>query len=76
MAIPKAELLSIIQQKFPDATIKLEDTRGDMDHYSLEISDPSFNGISLINQHKIVKSALADLLKTKLHAITIKTKII
>lgn len=73
MAISQAELLSILQQKFPNAKIKLRDTLGDMDHYSLEISDASFSNMSLIGQHKLVNNALADLLKTRLHAITIKT---
>jgi stress-induced morphogen len=73
MAITHAELLSILQQNFPHAKIKLEDTAGDMDHYSLEISDPSFKDLPLIKQHKLVNAALSEVLHTRLHAITIKT---
>lgn len=73
MAIPEKELLSILQQKFPNAQIKLQDTAGDMDHYALEIRDPSFAGIPLIKQHRVVNEALDELLRTRLHAISIKT---
>lgn len=73
MAISKSELESIILQSFPDATIEIIDLAGDQDHYSLVISDKSFEGLPLIKQHKMVKAALADVLVTRLHAITIKT---
>ena len=73
MAIPQEELFSILQQKFPNAQIKLQDTAGDSDHYSLEIKDPSFAGIPLFKQHKLVNEALGELLRTRLHAISIKT---
>ena len=74
MAISEEELLAILQQKFPNAKIKWKDLAGDRDHYSLEINDPSFKNISLIKQHKLVNTALAEVLHSKLHAITIKTK--
>ena len=74
MAISEEELHYILQQKFPDAKIKLKDLAGDKDHYSLEISDPLFKNISLIQQHKLVNTALSGVLHSRLHAITIKTK--
>ena len=74
MAISKAELLSILQQNFPDAKIKLKDLAGDEDHYALEINDSSFKDIPLVKQHKLVNTALAEVLHTRLHAITIKIK--
>jgi stress-induced morphogen len=73
MAISIAELDGIIKQSFPSAKIKLTDLAGDEDHYALEIEDASFAGQSLINQHKMVKSALSEVMERKLHAITIKT---
>ncbi len=74
MAISIKELEKIIRYSFPNAKIKIIDLIGDQDHYSLEIQDSTFLGISLINQHKMVKKALAGILdNNKLHAITIKT---
>lgn len=73
MAIAEAKLLDILQQNFPKAKIILQDTAGDQDHYSLEITCKSFQGLPLIKQHKLVKNALSEVLKKELHAITIKT---
>lgn len=76
MAVSSRELESIIRQNFPRANIKITDLAGDEDHYSLEIADDSFAGKSLINQHKMVKNALRDILQERLHAITIKTSVL
>ncbi len=73
MAISEKELHSILYQHFPKAQIKIKDLAGDEDHYSLDIKDKSFEGVSLINQHRMVKDALKEVLSSKLHAITIKT---
>ncbi len=73
MAISITELEAIIKQSFKDADIKITDLAGDEDHYSLEIADDSFAGQSLINQHKMVKRALSEVMESRLHAITIKT---
>lgn len=73
MAISEKELHSILHQHFPKAQIKIIDLAGDEDHYSLEIQDESFGGLSLINQHRMVKEALKEVLTSRLHAITIKT---
>jgi stress-induced morphogen len=73
VAISKYELEHIIIESFPNATIEIIDLVGDEDHYSLSITDKSFEGLTLIQQHKMVKEALKDALNTNLHAITIKT---
>ncbi|MFY9589277.1 BolA/IbaG family iron-sulfur metabolism protein [Rickettsia endosymbiont of Halotydeus destructor] len=73
MAISIEQLEATLRKNFPDSIIKITDLVGDQDHYSLEISDHQFNGLTLINQHKLVKNALGEILNTKLHAITIKT---
>lgn len=74
MAISVTKLEEIIRNSFPNAKIKINDYLGDQDHYSLEIEDASFLGVSLINQHKMVKKALSEIMNSnELHAITIKT---
>ena len=73
MAISKEELESIILKSFPEATIEIVDLAGDEDHYSLTVADKSFAGLPLIKQHRMVKEALAEVLVSRLHAITIKT---
>lgn len=76
MAVTSDELNKILLQTFPNAKIKIIDLAGDQDHYSIEIADKLFSELSLIKQHKMVKEALKPLLNTRLHAITIKTKIL
>jgi stress-induced morphogen len=73
MAISKNELEEIIKKAFPNAIIEITDLAGDSDHYSLFIKDKVFKSMTLIQQHKMVKAALKEVLNTKLHAITIKT---
>ncbi len=73
MAISINELENIIMEKFPQAKIQITDLAGDEDHYALDMKDPIFAGKSIIMQHRMVKDALSDVLKTRLHAITIKT---
>lgn len=74
MAITESKLQLILADHFPNAKIKITDLVGDKDHYSLEIIDSCFKGLSLIKQHKLVKNALVEILKGELHAITIKTR--
>jgi len=73
MAISAEELEKILKESFPNGIIKITDLVGDQDHYALELLDIQFRGLTLINQHKLVKNALSGVLNTKLHAITIKT---
>ena len=75
MAILASELENIIREHFPNAIIKITDLANDQDHYSLEIEDARFQGLSILAQHRMVKDALRDTLHKQLHAITIKTKI-
>jgi len=75
MAIAESKLRTILQQSFPDAKIIITDTAGDQDHYALDITSEQFTGLPLIKQHKLVKSALSEVLHSELHAITIKTRI-
>lgn len=74
MAISIHGLEEIIRDTFPNAKIKIVDYADDQDHYSLEIEDKAFLGVSLVNQHKMVKKSLASIIdNNQLHAITIKT---
>jgi len=76
MAISAEELEKILRKSFPNSVIKITDLVGDQDHYALELSDIQFRELTLINQHKLVKNALSEILGGKLHAITIKTIVI
>lgn len=73
MAILQKELEKILSEKFPKARIELIDLAGDNDHYSVKITDKIFAGKSRVEQHKMVNSALKEILGNRLHALQIKT---
>jgi len=43
-------------------------------HFKVLIISDDFKGINLIGRHKMIYSALGDLIKTKIHAISINAK--
>ena len=74
MPLTKSEISSMIMSAFPDATLELEDTTGDSNHYSAKIISKIFNGKSKVEQHKMVYKALKGKMGNELHALMLKTK--
>ncbi|MDZ5762022.1 BolA family transcriptional regulator [Candidatus Cyrtobacter comes] len=66
------ELFDSIKTKLPDADINIIDTVGDQDHYKVSISSSYFNGLSMLQQHRLVYEALGEKLKF-LHALSLET---
>ncbi|HIA60448.1 MAG TPA: BolA family transcriptional regulator [Pelagibacterales bacterium] len=58
----------------PDAKVTIEDLRGDGDHYSAIVVSKSFDGKSMIQQHKMVYESLKGKMGNELHALELKTK--
>ena len=58
MAMTKDNIEELIIQSIPDAKVTIEDLRGDGDHYSAIVVSKSFNGKSMIQQHKMVYESL------------------
>jgi stress-induced morphogen len=67
------EIEAILQAAFPGAQIRLSDMTGGGDHWQLEIKAKEFSGASLVEQHKMIYSALGDLMKEKIHALAINS---
>jgi len=70
MPITREDLQSTLQAAFPNAKITLNDLAGDNDHWSAEIVDDAFKGLSRIAQHKLVQNVVKD---KNIHALQIKT---
>ena len=47
-------LEKLITLSIPDASIEIKDLMGDNNHYSATIESKLFNGLSKIDQHKLV----------------------
>ena len=73
MAMQADEILTIMQNAFPDAEIELKDLAGDQDHYELTIKSQVFNGKSRLQQHQLVYKALGTKMGNELHALALKT---
>jgi stress-induced morphogen len=71
MALKKDIFEDVIKANFKDVKFILTDMVGDEDHYSLEISSPEFEGLSLLKSHRLINEKLKDYLGTKVHALTI-----
>ena len=74
MAMTKDNIEELIIQSIPDAKVTLEDLRGDGDHYSAIVVSKSFDGKSMIQQHKMVYESLKGKMGNELHALELKTK--
>ena len=66
--------IKLITESIPDATIEIKDLVGDNNHYSAKISSKIFNGISKIEQHKLVYKSLKGKMGNELHALSITTE--
>jgi stress-induced morphogen len=69
-------LQALLERAFPDATeIAVEDRTGGGDHFQVVVASPSFEGLTLLEQHRRVNEALADpLADGTIHELRIKTK--
>ena len=74
MAMTKDNIEELIIQSIPDAKVTIEDLRGDGDHYSAIVVSKSFDGKSIIQQHKMVYKSLKGKMGNELHALELKTK--
>jgi stress-induced morphogen len=69
-------LQALLERAFPDATeLRIEDRTGGGDHFQVTVASPRFDGLTLIDQHRLVNEALAKPLSDgTIHELRIKTK--
>ncbi len=67
----------VLQQAFPEAVeLSVEDRTGTGDHFQVTVASPSFDGLSLLDQHRRVNEALAAPLGDgSIHELRIRTRI-
>jgi stress-induced morphogen len=66
----------LLHQAFPDASeLAVQDRTGGGDHFQVTVASERFDGLPLIEQHRLVNEALADpLADGTIHELRIKTK--
>ena len=75
MAMSSAEIERLIREAMPDAQVRIEDLRGDGDHFSAYVTSQSFQGKSRVQQHQLVYQALRGAMGGQLHALALQTSI-
>lgn len=73
MAMDPAEIVRLIKDGIPDAEVRIEDLRGDGDHYAAYVVSPAFAGKTRVQQHQMVYRALQGRMGNELHALALQT---
>ena len=65
----------LLDQACPGGEIDVEDRTGGGDHFQVTVVSAAFNGLPLIQQHKLVNAVLAaPLADGSIHELRIRTK--
>ena len=68
-------LRGLLEQAFPGDDVSVEDRTGGGDHFQVTVLSARFDGLSLVEQHRLVYDALAaPLADGTIHELRIKTK--
>ena len=73
-SMPSAEeLRTRIEDALPGADVNVIDTTGGGDHFRAEIVSERFEGLTRIQQHKLIYDVFGDEVGGAIHALSIKT---
>jgi stress-induced morphogen len=69
-------LQALLTAAFPEATeLRVDDRTGGGDHFQVTVRSPRFNGLPLLEQHRLVNDALAEPLRDgTIHELRISTR--
>jgi stress-induced morphogen len=67
------ELKTRIESALPGAQASVQDLTGGGDHFRAEVVSHKFEGLSRIEQHKLVYEVFGDEVGGAIHALSIKT---
>jgi len=73
MPMSAGEIEQMIKEAMPDAEVRIDDLRGDGDHYAAFISSSAFKGKTRVQQHQMVYNALQGRMGNELHALALQT---
>jgi stress-induced morphogen len=75
-SVPTEPLQELLHEAFPDATeLSVVERTGGGDHFQVTVASPRFEGLPLVDQHRLVYDALAaPLADGSIHELRIKTK--
>jgi stress-induced morphogen len=69
-----AELKAMIEAALPGAEVEVSDETGNGDHLRATVTAPQFEGLSRLDQHRLVKAAVKERFDDgTIHALSVKT---
>lgn len=75
MPMAASDIERMIKEAMPDAVIRIEDLRGDGDHYLAHVVSAAFAGKNRVQQHQMVYEALQGRMGGELHALALQTSV-
>ena len=71
-----SDLEELLRAAFPEAAeVRVTDRTGGGDHFLIEVTSARFDGLSLVEQHRLVNDVLAaPFASGRIHEMRIKTK--
>jgi stress-induced morphogen len=70
-----AELKTMIEAALPGASVEVSDEDGGGQHLRAVVTAPQFEGLSRIDQHRLVKAAVRERFDDgTIHALSVKTE--
>ncbi|MBI36955.1 MAG: BolA family transcriptional regulator [Alphaproteobacteria bacterium] len=73
MPMQANEIERLIKLALPDAEVRIDDLRGDGDHYLAHVASNEFEGKTRVQQHQLVYQALQGKMGGDLHALALQT---
>ena len=68
-------ITTLLEQAFPDGEVSVVDRTGGDDHFHVTVVSGAFDGLSLVEQHRLVNRALETPLRDgTIHELRITTK--
>jgi stress-induced morphogen len=75
--IQNETMVALIRRSLPDAQVDVVDLTGTMDHFNVLVRSSAFQGVSLLDRHRMVESALSEARADgRIHAMAIRTEIL
>jgi stress-induced morphogen len=73
--IDDESLAALIRHSLPDARVEIFDLTGTHDHFAVFVRSKAFEGVSLLDRHRMVEGAVAEARADgRIHAMSIRTE--
>ena len=73
MTLTIEQVKELIEQGIAGSRAEVSDMTGTSDHFEAVVISSAFEGVSLVQRHKMVYEALGDAMMGPIHALKLKT---